>query len=406
VLSSGQIIRNNNDKFQFVAFTVIDITDKKKVEEKIMKAQKMDSIGSLTMGIAHDFNNMLGGVSGYASILLDEIVDKKRREYLEKIVEITEKANQLTKKLLSFGKTDQSNKCEMDINQSVNEVLLIIKYRIKQNIAIKTEYTDNIDQIEAEPIEINQIIMNLCANGLDAMPNGGILKITTSNFTQKKHDNSLEAGNYVAVAVSDNGCGMSDDLIRKIFEPFFTTKKTNKHSGGGLGLTTSLAIARKMGGNIVVESKIGHGSKFTLFLPAKQIDKQPEDNLLITNKVTKKILLVDNEPTILHMAAIMLNNLGYQAMLASGGREATEKYAMNHANIIGVILDWQMPDMCGTQIIDNIMEINSQAKIIISSGMNEEIVQKEYLPDKVAGLLTKPYNLEQMRQILNKLQQQ
>jgi PAS domain S-box-containing protein len=207
-LMSAQLMQNKNDNSQFITATIIDISDQKKAEEKLIAAQKMDSIGNLAGGIAHDFNNMLGGISGYASILVAETNVDKHKEYAETIINITEKANDLTKRLLSFGKKSFKAKVNLNINQAVEEILLIIKHSFDKNIKIKIKLNKQIYQIAADPTQINQVIMNLCVNAFEAMPTGGLLKIATDNvmIDRRKQINyaNQNNGNNVMIHISEN----------------------------------------------------------------------------------------------------------------------------------------------------------------------------------------------------------
>lgn len=403
-LNVSLVKSHKGQPIHFIA-QVIDITEKKKTEEKLIEAQKMDSIGNLAGGIAHDFNNMLSGILGHASLLSEREKDESKQESLQGIISTAERASDLTSKLLAFGRRGKNLVVATDVNQIVQEVLMILKHSINKSIKISTDLESDLFSIDADPSQINQLIMNLCVNASEAMPKGGSLVIHTHNIVFDKSYLGIPPGEYMFVRVTDTGCGMDDRTRRQIFDPFFTTKTKGSKKGTGLGLSTAYGIVKSHNGIIDVYSEKGQGSTFRVYLPKGKLKPKTEVEHIKENADKKSglVLVVDDEKLITEMIARMLDRNGHQTITAESGQEAVEVYREKNEQIDAVILDMQMHGMSGKQTFIKMKEINPNIKALLSTGYgrNEEV--QEILNLGVIDLLPKPYKMDELDQKLRKI---
>jgi len=358
-----------------------DITDqktaeeeKKKLENQLVHAQKMEAVGILAGGIAHDFNNSLQGILGYAQmLLLDTPEDAVEYRKLRQIETAALRASELTKQLLTFSRRIESKPRPIDLKEEVRQVESMLRRTIPKMIEFEMHLESDLNIINADSSQIEQVIMNLGINARDAMPGGGKLIIETENVVLdeaycRTHLGAVP-GNYVMLSISDNGTGMDKDTLEHIFEPFYTTKDPGE--GTGLGLAIVYGIVKDHRGYITCYSELGEGTIFRIYLPVIQPDRMEDSEQLANAEIrggTETILLVDDDRSVRELADEMLRRFGYTVIAASDGEEALEIYRESQADISLVILDLIMPGMGGHKCLAELLNIDPAQKVIIASG--------------------------------------
>ena len=378
--------------------------EKKALEAQLQGAQKMEAIGTLAGGIAHDFNNILQAIIGYTQIILmgKESGDPDY-EKLEAIEKSAQRASELTKRLLIFGRKVESQLNPVDLNQEVIQVSKILERISPQMISIKLNLAENLRIINADVVQIEQIMMNMWVNSKDAMPDGGELVFETGNATlDEKFCNThlgSTPGKYVFLKVSDTGHGMDRQLQERIFEPFFTTKEPGK--GTGLGLAMVYGIVKSHKGYITLESQVNVGTTFKIYFPATEhfvVTEKPE-KAYVPSGGLETILLVDDEQSILEVGKEMLGAFGYNVLTAPNAETALELYKKDVGKIDLILLDIVMPGIGGLICIERLIEINPKAKIIVVSGSSKEILETSQEANTKA-FLKKPFSIIDMTQLI------
>ena len=375
-----------------------DITGQKKLEQQIMQAQKMESIGTLAGGIAHDFNNLLGGILGYASLMKSKIAkDHEAFKYANTIETSATRAAELTAQLLAFARGGKYEVTVLNLNAIINETLEIIGRTIDKSIEIETDLQDGLVTVEADAVQIEQVVMNLCVNARDAMPNGGKLIIETGieRLTEEYVHSHMGAkeGLYVRMSLTDTGVGMTKETVERIFEPFFTTKEKGK--GTGLGLSMVYGVVKNHGGYVHVYSEPGEGSVFKVYLPANgkaEIKELPRNESPANG--TELVLVVDDEEPIRFLAKDTLESFGYSVLLAENGEQAVEIYKTRRNEIDLVVLDMIMPKMGGRETFLKLKAMNPDIKALLSSGYSQNEKAEEILNSGVSGFVQKPYQID------------
>jgi PAS domain S-box-containing protein len=384
---------------------VIDITDRKTAEEERRKlevqfqqAQRFEALGTLAGGIAHDFNNLLMNIQGNTSLMLFELNSTHPHfEILKNIEKQVKSGAQLTRQMLGYARKGKFNVKPVDLNQIVDESAETFR-RTRKEITIEREFENDLFSIAADEGQIEQVLLNLYVNAADAMPGGGKLILKTQNQTHlniKSDQYRPEPGNYVRLIISDTGSGMDKATLERIFDPFFTTKEMGR--GTGLGLASVYGIIKNHDGYIDVESEIGRGTTFTIFLPANEngVESRVEpDATLIKGSGT--LLIVDDEELVLDVGVNMLEKLGYTVLEAHNGNEAVDIFKANHHKIKLVILDIIMPDMGGGAVYEKIKSINPDVKVLLSSGYSVDGQAIELLERGCEGFMQKPFTLEEL----------
>ena len=384
---------------------IIDITDRKKAEEERRKlevqfqqAQRFEALGTLAGGIAHDFNNLLMNIQGNTSLMLFEIDNTHPNfEPLKNIEKQVKSGALLTRQMLGYARKGKFNVKPVDLNQIVDESAETFG-RTRKEITIEREFEDDLFSIEADQGQIEQVLLNLYVNAADAMPGGGKLFLKTQNETHlniKSDHYRPKPGNYVQLTVTDTGSGMDKATLERIFDPFFTTKEMGR--GTGLGLASVYGIVKSHDGYIDVESEKGHGTTFTIFLPAAE--KGVEDNAEADARLIKgsgTLLIVDDEELVLDVGVNMLEKLGYTVLKAHNGTEAVDIFEANKDKIKMVILDIIMPDMGGGEVYDKIKPINPGVKVLLSSGYSVDGQAIELLERGCDGFMQKPFTMEEL----------
>jgi two-component system cell cycle sensor histidine kinase/response regulator CckA len=384
-----------------------DISDRKRLEAQLQQSQKMEAMGTLAGGIAHDFNNLLMVIQGHISLMLLKI-DSQHAHFdrLKSIEECIQSAAALTGQLLGFARGGKYDVKPIDINATLRKTSKMFG-RTKKDVVIREKYGKGIYPVDADQGQIEQVLLNLYVNAMQAMPAGGELRLETRNVSFNPFSLrpfNLEPGDYVKISVTDNGLGMDEKTQQRIFEPFFTTKGMGR--GTGLGLASAYGIIKNHKGVIDVESKQGIGTTFSLYLPASQTEvshgEDASDGLL---RGTETVLLVDDEAMIMQVGKGILEALGYKVLTAAGGKEALDVYQANRDAIAITILDMVMPGLGGGETYDALKSINPDVKVLLSSGYSSAGQATEILKRGCNGFLQKPFNIgalsEKIREILD-----
>jgi two-component system cell cycle sensor histidine kinase/response regulator CckA len=389
-------------------FLLRDISEKKRVEAQMHYIERMEAIGTLAGGIAHDFNNLMMGMLGNISLTLYDIgPDDPNYKRLKTVERLIQSGSELTSKLLGYARKGKYELKLIDLNKIIKESSATFG-RTRKEIVISTDLAEDLYPVKADGSQIEQVLINLFINAADAMSGGGDLFLQTANVTHsemKGRPYTPKHGKYIMIKVKDNGIGMDQETIKRIFQPFFTTKDMGL--GSGLGLASTYGIVKGHGGYIDVESEKGHGSVFSIFIPASEesIQKDPIVSETI-EEGDETILLVDDEEIVIDVGSQLLEKLGYTVFDARGGKEAIQIYQENKDNIDMIILDMIMPDMGGSDVYDKIKTIDPDVKVLLSSGYSIDGQATEILKRGCNGFIQKPFNLKRLsrkiREVLNK----
>ena len=383
-----------------------DITERKEMEEKFLRTQRMEAIGSLASGVAHDLNNILAPILLSSELLHSVTATETRNSLLTTISESAKRGGSIVKQVLTFARGTQGELISVQLNHITSEIKKTVLETFPRNITIKVSMTPDLRLVEADPTQIHQLILNLCINARDAMPNGGVLLIETAS-TVVDEASALEtpdakAGEYSVCTVSDTGTGIPQEIIPKIFDPFFTTKGVG--AGTGLGLSTCIGIARSLGGFITVKSQVGLGTTFKVFLPVSTNGASDQTNIekaLSLQGQGETILLVDDETAITTVISNVLANNGYDVITAVEGEKALKLYRKNEGKIDLVVTDIMMPEMDGVELVRQLREISPLQKIIASSGRVTEEQKSELKVLGVNVILQKPYDSRELLVVLH-----
>jgi PAS domain S-box-containing protein len=385
-----------------------DITLQRKLEHQFQLSQKMEAVGTLAGGVAHDFNNLLMGIQGRTSLMMIETDSfHPSFEHLREIENCIQKAAKLTKQLLGFARGGKYEIKSTDLNDLLENSAQMFG-RTKKEITIFKKYEDKLWPSRVDQSQIDQVLLNIFVNAWQAMPDGGDLYIETKNEILDDNlagTHGVTPGKYIKLSIMDTGIGMDDKTMKRVFDPFFTTKE--KERGTGLGLASSYGIIHNHDGIITVDSKKGQGSIFTIYLPASEkavIKEQIYEQKIATGSET--VLLVDDEAMIVDVSVQLLKKMGYEVFAALGGKEAIEIYKQNTDRVAIVILDLIMPGMGGGEVYDRLKEIDSNVKVLLSSGYSINGQAAEILNRGCDGFIQKPFKLNELsiklREIITK----
>jgi len=382
-----------------------NITAQKKVEDQLRQSQKMEAVGRLAGGVAHDFNNLLGIVTA-CSELLRHCVDAESLEYIDNIHEAARRGAALTRQLLAFSRRQPVQTQLLDLNERLKEVSKLLRPLMGDDVEIVLLPRSATAIVEADPGQLDQIVMNLAVNARDAMPRGGRLALETgvSDFDEAfatEHP-GLTAGRYVMLAVSDNGIGMDEATRSRIFEPFFTTKETGK--GSGLGLATVYGIVKQSGGQIWVYSEPGRGTTFKIYLPSAEykLGTAPaaQDEALPRRREGATILLVEDDVVMRKLTRKMLEQHGYQVLEAEDGKSALNVISSDHASIGVILTDVVMKGMNGPELVLRLIESHPETKVVYMSGYTGELASNQGIEGGIR-LLEKPFTRAELLKTLD-----
>ena len=386
------------DNFILIIFN--DITERKKLEQQLQQAQRMESLGTLAGGIAHDFNNLLMGILGNASLMLSDMDSHDPyHEQLKNIETYVHSAAELTKQLLGFARGGKYEVKPTNLNQLIERGAQMFG-RTKKEINIHKKFQEGVWTVAVDHGQIDQMLLNLYVNAWQAMAGGGHLYIQTENVTlDQKYVKpfTVESGRYVKISITDTGVGMDEATQQRIFEPFFTTQEMGR--GTGLGLASVYGIIKNHGGIIDVYSEKGKGTTFNIYIPVCEEDvalKKDLDEEIQKGQGT--VLLVDDEDMIIEIGQKMLIKMGYHPLIARGGHEAIEIYRKNVEKIDLIILDMIMPDMNGQETYDNLKKIDPNVKVLLSSGYSLNDQARRIMDSGCHGFVQKPFDAIKLSQ--------
>ncbi|MEO8428954.1 MAG: response regulator [Verrucomicrobiota bacterium] len=383
-----------------VQINVRDVTEKKKIEAQFLRAQRLQSIGTLVGGIAHDLNNILTPILIATELLRRGRLDDNHRRLVDTLERTAQRGADIIRRILGFarGVEDSAHK-PVQVRYLISEMEKIAQDTFPPSIQIKTKVKIGLWMVDGDATQLHQILMNLCINARDAMPDGGILKIDADNeiLTEGQspiHRDALP-GRYLRLSVSDSGVGIPKEALEKLFDPFFTTKEEGK--GTGLGLTTATGIAKSHGGFVTVESETGKGSRFSVYLPAiDQTEEAPTDEAPkeLPQGKGELILIADDEGAILEIIDAILDRYGYKVLTARDGAEAVALYAKHQDKIRLVITDAMMPFLDGPAVVRALQKLNPAVKVMGMSGLMEIEKMEELFDATTLSFLVKPFNSE------------
>jgi PAS domain S-box-containing protein len=389
-----------------------DVTEKKLLEDKLREKVKMEAIGRLAGGVAHDFNNLLTVINGYTDVLLSQTQsDDRRYEALTQIWKAGLCASGLTRQLLAFSRKSVLIPAIVNLNDLIWDMEKLLQPLLGEQIVLKVETAASLWPVRVDPTEMSQVIINLCINARDAMPEGGTLCIQTQNVELDDwyavSVDEAKPGPHVCLSVSDTGIGMDESTLARIFEPFFTTKGPDK--GTGLGLATVYGIVRQTGGHIQVKSQLGKGTRFDIYLPrddsaTEPVRLQPAPEAA-TPKGRETVLLVEDEDGVRKLARLVLENSGYRVLEATNGPDAL-RLGSDTLNAVDLLItDVVMPNMTGPQLVREIVSVRPNLRVLYVSGYTDDELFRHGLSGKEAAFLHKPFTpthlVQKVREILD-----
>ena len=389
-------VRNGSGAIVGIGTIANDVTDQRTLEAQLRESQKMEAVGQLAGGIAHDFNNLLQIINIYAHLVLDNPGDgEKSRKHIRKIIEAGERAANLTRQLLTFSRKTVLRQTSLDLNDLISHLINMVGRIIGEDIELNFMPSDPLHPVLADPGMIEQVVLNLCVNARDAMPDGGRLDLSTRNLVADRElcdSLGLEhPGSYIMLEVRDTGTGMAGEVREHIFEPFFTTKEVGK--GTGLGLSMAHGIVQQHQGAIDVRSEPRVGTTFTIYLPAAEAEpltdekKAPIDSM----RGRETILVAEDEAEVRELLSDLLRSQGYRVLAASDGREAVDLFRAESASIDLVILDVVMPKLKGPEVHDFILQMRPEVPVVFSTGYLDQVINADYMNRHGLTLIQKPY---------------
>ena len=397
--------RDEDETITHGIWTLRDLSETKNLEDQLRQSQKMEAIGTLAGGIAHNFNNLLMGIQGRSSLMLmDTGEDHPFVEHLQGIETLVREAAGLTRQLLGYARGGKYDPVPTDLNALVVKNLKMFANTCKE-LEIRETYAFDLRRVEVDQGQISQVLLNIFVNAWQAMPDGGRLTITTAQQhldTRAAESCGVVAGRYAVVHIGDTGRGMDRATLHRIFDPFFTTKGPGR--GTGLGLASAYGIVRNHGGFIEVDSELGQGAQFSIYLPTT--DKTIVAFNGTRHRVVKgqeTILLVDDEPDVLSVGGQMLARLGYTVETAASGAEALTRYRLRKAAVDLVILDMVMPGMGGGETFDRLRAFDPAVKVLLASGYSLEGQAERIMARGCDGFIQKPFDISALSAKLRSL---
>ena len=386
---------------------ILDITERKQLEEQLRHAAKMEAIGQLAGGIAHDFNNLLTGILGYANALrLETEPETEVHKAALTIEKAAERAAELTGRLLGFARRGKHQLVPVDLHQTVHEVVALLGRTIDKNIRIVLDLDAEFALVLGDPAQLQQVFLNLAVNARDAMPEGGelLFRSTVDSPGPRRRPTAADdsTGRAIRIEVTDSGSGMPPDTLHRVFEPFFTTKR--RGAGTGMGLAMVYGIVENHQGTIQVESKVGRGTTFSVELPlATETHAQATTSALLKPVAgSGRVLVIDDEKVVRTVAEAILCEMGYDVVCVASGAEGVEYYRRHAAQVDLVLLDMVMPEMGGRECFRRLRQIDPKVRALLSTGFGRNEKAQEILNDGVRGFVQKPYTVRELSQAVAK----
>jgi len=404
LLDTALIIRNADGTAVRSIGALVDITERKLLEDELRQAQKMEAVGRLAGGVAHDFNNLLTVIKGYAELLGNEPGDTGTyQRNLEQIRKAADRAAALTRQLLAFSRRQVLALEAVNLGEVVANLQELLQRLLGEDVELATQYGETLGQVRADRGQIEQVLMNLAINARDAMPQGGKLAITTANIDLAKPVSSgrftVMPGEYVVLTVTDSGSGMDDETQSHIFEPFFTTKEQGK--GTGLGLSTVYGIVKQSGGYIWVSSEVGKGTSFKIYLPRMFESTETaaahvpvKEVVGATGAESNTLLLVEDEAGIRELTSELLAGWGYEVLVARNGVEALEISGKHRGAIDLMVTDVVMPHMNGRDLAERMRQMRPEMKVIYMSGYTDNLVLQGGMVEEGSDFIQKPFSAD------------
>lgn len=401
IVSRWTLVRNERGRPDYFLVTNTDVTEQRKSEMHLFRAQRMESIGTLAGGVAHDLNNVLSPIMMAVDMLQLRNPAPESEKWLRMIRESAERGADLIKQVLTFARGFGGEKVSLQVRHIVKELISVLGQTLPKNIEVKFDVPSNLSIVSADPTHLHQILMNLCINARDAMPGGGTLQIKAENADVDAQIAGLYPdalpGKYVRIDIVDTGTGIEKDVLSRIFDPFFTTKDIGK--GTGLGLSTTLMIVKGHGGFLNVYSEVGKGSRFSIYLPAVLSEAErdaSESEAELPVGSGELVLVVDDEEPIREVARATLEGYGYRVVTASNGAEGFALFNERRGEICLILTDMAMPVMGGAALIAAVKSADPSQRIVAMSGMMDQAQSDQIEAAGVATLLPKPFTAEKL----------
>jgi PAS domain S-box-containing protein len=399
------LVRDDQGRPKSILSINTDITERRRLEQQFLRAQRMESIGTLAGGIAHDLNNVLAPIMMSIELLKMEEKSATGRSILDTIEVSAQRGADMVKQVLSFARGMEGQQLEVQLGHLFRDIEKITRDTFPKDILLHSEVAAGLWTVQGDPTQLHQVLMNLCVNGRDAMPEGGALTVTATNTLLDApmvamHLDARE-GPYVCIQVEDTGAGMSASVVERIFEPFYTTKEMGK--GTGLGLSTTLAIIKSHGGFLLVKSELHRGSRFQVYLPALVQNHTPGQELPemdLPRGTGECILVVDDEAAVRQITQQTLEAFGYRVLVAADGSEAIAIFATRQKEISVVLTDMMMPEMDGPAVIRVVKRMNPAVKVIAASGLNAAHMVAKATEEGVRHFIPKPYTAETLLTVI------
>ncbi len=406
VESRWTLVRDRTGQPTSILVVNTDITQKKQLEAQFLRAQRLESVGTLASGIAHDLNNVLTPILMSVQLLKIKFPEPQHQPLLKMLESNVKRGAALIKQVLSFARGIEGKKVTLQVRHLILEIEQIVRETFPKSIKFSSDIDSNLWTVSGDATQLHQVLMNLVVNALDAMPNGGTLKTTAKNINIDENYARLHidarVGAYITIAIADTGMGIAPETLTRIFEPFFTTKSLG--AGTGLGLSTVLGIVKSHGGFIQVYSKVGQGTEFQIYLPAIQsIATQENSDSDLPLGQGELILVVDDEGAIREVTKVSLEIYNYKAITAGDGKEAVALYTKHQAEIRVVLTDMMMPVMDGPTTIRTLQQINPNVKVIAVSGLSSSDKLAAAASSGVTNFLSKPFSAKELLQTLSRV---
>ena len=408
VESHWTLLRDETDQPKSILVIDTDITEKKRIEADLLRTQRMESIGALAGGIAHDLNNVLAPILMVGHLIRDELASEESRQMLDTATASAGRGAEMVKQILTFARGVSGELKVLQVKHVVNEMIKLVRDTFPRSIQIQSNVAGNLSPIQGHATQLHQVLLNLCVNARDSMTKGGALRIEANDIILESKQTSMfsepVSGKFVVLTVADTGCGIPAELLDKIFEQFFTTKEPGK--GTGIGLSTVLVIVQTHAGFIEVESEVGKGTVFRVYLPAaRTVDTAIVRMGLPAVQMGRgeTVLLVEDEAALLEITKETLEAFNYRVLTAGNGAEALALFQQRATEINAVITDMMMPAMDGPALVQELRKVKPEVKVICVTGWELQIGPAENAQLKPHAFLSKPYSTEKLLNTLREV---